>query len=205
MNACLCVSHLWLTLMSCCLRCPNSSFVTQPITFLGSFLVAFNTASKYSTSPSSFCNKTPWKCLYHFTCVLSNKDQISPAVQQYTAASWSRAELHPRWLCLDLIRWQLKGRCRKQILWGNQLLSHWLLSPTYELTTRVTLCSGRMPYVCTSLSLLTLGSSGSSSLIFCTTTAWHASMPVGSDALSSYTIRGGKLGSGINLKGGRLE
>lgn len=71
---------------------------------------------------------------------------------------------------------------------------------TYKLTTRVKLCSGRMPYVCTSLSLLTLGSSGSPVLIFCTTTAWHASIPGGSDALSSYTIRGGRLGSGINLK-----
>lgn len=83
---------------------------------------------------------------------------------------------------------------------------------TYKLTTRVKLCSSRMPYVCTSLSLLTLGSSGSPVLIFCTTTAWHASIPGGSDALSSYTIRGGRLGSGINLKdrvggggGGALE
>lgn len=65
------------------------------------------------------------------------------------------------------------------------------------------LCSGKMPYVCISLSLLTLGSSGSPSLIFCTTTAWHTSTPVGSDALSSYTIRGGRLGSGINLEGGK--
>lgn len=126
--------------------------------------------------------------------------QQSPAVHSCLLDSSRTAS---KLLGLDQMAIRRK-RCREQIQWGNELLSHWLFPPTYKLTTRVKLCSGRMPYVCTSLSLLTLGSSGSTSLIFCTTTAWHASMPVGSDALSSYTIRGGRLGSGINLKGERV-
>lgn len=55
LHVCSCMSHLWLTLMSCSLRWPRSSLATQPITFRGSFLVSLNTASKYPTSPSSFC------------------------------------------------------------------------------------------------------------------------------------------------------
>ncbi len=140
----------------------------------------------------------------HFTYYLIRikSAQQSPAVHSCLQdSSRTASKLTPLGLDQMAIR---RKRWREQIQWGSALLSHWLLPPTYKLTTRVKLCSGRMPYVCTSLSLLTLGSSGSPSLIFCTTTAWHASMPVGSDALSSYTIRGGRLGSGINLKGGQV-
>lgn len=84
------VFHLWLTLMSCCLRWPSSSFVTQPITFLGSLWVDFSTASKYSTNPSSFYNTkhTQKKISTHFYYHIKIK-----SAKESPAAIWAASRL----------------------------------------------------------------------------------------------------------------